>query len=133
MCLPTSSATFFASSFDPERRSFSACNGVSRTDAEAAGPKSPSYSDSRESSRASSKRSGEVGGSSGGSIFTKTYSENWLLELDFAITIMVSIRQATLEDLLSMQDANLHCLPEDYQVTTHCDIATPPHRPPRAG
>jgi hypothetical protein len=71
MCLPTSSATFFASSFDPERRSFSACNGVSRTDAEAAGPKSPSYSDSRESSWASSKRSGDGGGSGGGSIFYK--------------------------------------------------------------
>ena len=29
---------------------------------------------------------------------------------------MVSIRQATLDDLLSMQDANLHCLPENYQM-----------------
>jgi len=46
--------------------------------------------------------------------------------------IMVSIRQATLEDLLSMQDANLHCLPENYQVTTRCETTTPPHRPPRA-
>ena len=65
--------------------------------------------------------------------FTKTYSELATGARNHGLPIMVSIRQATLEDLLSMQDANLHCLPENYQVTTHCDIATPPHRPPRAG
>lgn len=29
---------------------------------------------------------------------------------------MVCIRQATLEDLLEMQNANLFCLPENYQT-----------------
>ena len=108
------------------RRSFSACNGVPRTDAEAAGPNSPSYSDSRESSWASSKRRGEKGACS---ILPTGFSNQVNPQRAF---IMVSIRQATLEDLLSMQDANLHCLPENYQVTTRCETTTPPHRPPRA-
>ena len=29
---------------------------------------------------------------------------------------MVSIRRATLNDIINMQDANLHCLPENYQM-----------------
>ena len=29
---------------------------------------------------------------------------------------MVSIRRATIHDLLKVQDANLHCLPENYQL-----------------
>jgi hypothetical protein len=31
---------------------------------------------------------------------------------------MVCIRRATVEDLLEMQNANLFCLPENYQVRT---------------
>ena len=29
---------------------------------------------------------------------------------------MVSIRRATVNDIINMQDANLHCLPENYQM-----------------
>lgn len=29
---------------------------------------------------------------------------------------MISIRRALVEDLIAMQDANLHCLPENYQL-----------------
>jgi hypothetical protein len=32
---------------------------------------------------------------------------------------MVCIRQATVDDLLAMQSANLWCLPENYQVRTY--------------
>lgn len=32
---------------------------------------------------------------------------------------MVNIRNATVDDLFEMQNDNLFCLPENYQVSTH--------------
>lgn len=37
---------------------------------------------------------------------------------------MVSIRTATTDDLLAIQNANLHCLPENYQLKYYMCVAT---------
>ena len=36
---------------------------------------------------------------------------------------MVSIRTATTDDLLAIQNANLHCLPENYQLKYYMCVA----------
>lgn len=45
---------------------------------------------------------------------------------------MVSIRTATTDDLLAIQNANLHCLPENYQLKYYmCVAGVAAHTPTR--
>lgn len=53
-----------------------------------------------------------------------TACEVWTAHLAAAAR-MVSIRTATTDDLLAIQNANLHCLPENYQLKYYMCVAPP--------